>query len=42
MLHGTWKIRPVSPDLKRRLARKNLDKADLRYAFEKLKAKRFL
>ena len=41
-LHGTWKIRPVSPDLKRRLARKNLDKADLRYAFEKLKAKRFL
>ena len=42
MLHGTWKIRLLSPDLKRRLARKNLDKADLRYAFEKLKAKRFL
>ena len=42
LLQGTWKSRPVTPNLKRRLARSNRRKADLYHAFAMLKAKRFL
>ena len=42
LLQGTWKKRPVSSKLRRRLARINRKKADLYYAYGMLKAKRFL
>ena len=42
LLRGTWKSRPETPNLKRRLTRSNRRKADLYHAFAVLKAKRFL
>ena len=42
LLRGTWKKRPASSKLKRRLDRINPNIADLYYAYGMLKAKQFL